>query len=100
MEGRLPSDLLNRTDRGSQAADWPARLQAARADIYQELQQLESVDLARRALDLPGMRAVMERFSPGTTPYLELTQYQWLLSALFTGRFIRLFEQTEASADQ
>ncbi|HKA54197.1 MAG TPA: asparagine synthase-related protein [Candidatus Binatia bacterium] len=94
MADRLPPAVLGNRKRGLQAADWFERLSAIRPQIFEELAQLEQSDLARRVLDLPRLRRLVEQWPQGGWGEMRvLTSYRTLLeSGLMVGRFIRWFE--------
>ena len=94
MADRLPPVVLRNRKRGLQAADWFERLSAIRPQICEELAQLEQSELARRALDLPRLRRLVEHWPQGRWGEMQvLTSYRMLLeSGLMVGRFIRWFE--------
>jgi len=91
----LPAQTLNPTVRkGYQAVDWHEGLTRARPAIVAELDRLEASPLARRALDLPRLRRLVEDWPEAGWHSRRIThQYRLvLLRALSTGRFIRRVE--------
>ncbi|HEV8711262.1 MAG TPA: asparagine synthase C-terminal domain-containing protein [Candidatus Binatia bacterium] len=94
MADRLPPAVLGNRKRGLQAADWFERLSAIRPHIFEELAQLEQSELARRALDLPRLRRLVEQWpQDGWGEMQVLMNYRMLLeSGLMVGRFLRWFE--------
>jgi asparagine synthase (glutamine-hydrolysing) len=65
LRGLLPDSLLQRTDSGLQSADWPDRLNEARAEIEAEIAWMEGSELARRYLDVPKLRGLIDRWPQG-----------------------------------
>jgi asparagine synthase (glutamine-hydrolysing) len=63
MAGRLPADVLDNRQRGLQAADWLPRMRRHQPRLLAALARLETSDLARRAIDLPRLRRLVERVS-------------------------------------
>ena len=62
MEGRLPASTLRRTTRGLQAADWYMTVKAARPQLLAELTRIERSPLARRIVDTPRLRTLLETY--------------------------------------
>jgi asparagine synthase (glutamine-hydrolysing) len=62
MEGRLPASTLRRTTRGLQAADWYLTVNAARPQLLAELTRIERSPLARRIIDTPRLRTLLDTF--------------------------------------
>ncbi len=60
MAGIVPDEILFERRSGMQSADWPARYTEARADFVAELARLEASPLARRVLDLPRLRLLVD----------------------------------------
>jgi asparagine synthase (glutamine-hydrolysing) len=94
MEGRLPDEVRNRTTIGAQAPDWIEWLPGLRGEISAELDRLDRSDTARRCLDLPRMRALVDRWPSTLTVRHASDYYMLLLRGLMMGRFIRWFEHT------
>jgi asparagine synthase (glutamine-hydrolysing) len=94
MAQKLPPEVLTSRKRGLQAADWFERLIGARARILDELTQVEQCDLARRALDLPRLRRLVEEMPRATGDADQvMTDYRGVLElGLMTGCFIRWVE--------
>jgi asparagine synthase (glutamine-hydrolysing) len=65
LRGLVPDSLLQRTDSGLQSADWPDRLNEARAEIEAEIAWMEGSELARCYLDVPKLRGLIERWPQG-----------------------------------
>ena len=94
MANQLPTEVLSNKARGLQAAGWYATLYHARTRILDELTRIEACDLARRSLDLPRLRSIVEGMPAETTNANEqMTLYRGLLErGLMTGSFIRWVE--------
>jgi asparagine synthase (glutamine-hydrolysing) len=94
MKNRLPPDILSNRLRGQQAADWFERLTSARAGLYQELNQIEQCELARRALDLTRMRRLVEQWPQSVSEINgRIYDYHVILErGLVAGRFLLWFE--------
>ncbi len=60
MKDRLPASTLARTIRGQQGADWYLSMEDARPFLPAEATLIEQSPTARRMLDLPRMRALLE----------------------------------------
>ena len=91
LADRVPRQILEERRKGLQGADWHERLTAACGKIDAELVRLASSPPAVRALDLPRLRKLAEKWPTSgwerddvTTPYRLA-----LLRALSTGHFLR-----------
>lgn len=62
MRGRLPEKTLARYGRGRQGADWYYNLRAALPALREELEEQERSPAARRFLDLPRLKSLVETF--------------------------------------
>lgn len=58
----LPAPLLDRRSRGRQAADWHEGWTRSRAAMAEELDRLAASPMAARVLDLPRLRALVDRW--------------------------------------
>jgi asparagine synthase (glutamine-hydrolysing) len=94
MAGRLPDQIRLRTTYGMQGPDWPEWLPSIRADLSQELDRLEASETARRCLDLPKMRHLVDHWPDRLTRAHEQAYPLLLLRGIMMGRFIRWFEGT------
>ncbi|MEN8221061.1 MAG: asparagine synthase-related protein [Pseudomonadota bacterium] len=93
MDGVLPPEVLWKTKRGEQLPDWYERLIAVRGEIAAEIDRLENLDLARRCLDLPRMRHLVENWPQNWHDPKIVREYRLLLQrGIMVGRFIRWFE--------
>jgi asparagine synthase (glutamine-hydrolysing) len=91
---RIPAAEIADRPRGYQGADWHEGLDAARYQIVAELGRMEKSPGARRALDLPRLRHLVEDWPTGNWHSPEVTQkYRlMLLRAVAVGKFIRWVE--------
>ncbi|MGI8843004.1 MAG: asparagine synthase-related protein [Gemmatimonadaceae bacterium] len=94
MAGRLPDQVRLRTTFGAQDADWPELLPSMRNEIKDELDRLDRSETAKRCLDLPRMRSLVERWPEQFGRRQEKEYYLLLLRGVMMGRFIRWFEET------
>ena len=94
MAGRLPESTLQRTQRGSQSADWFLSMGAVRGRMAAELTLLKSSPLASRMLDLARMRRLLENWpSGGFTEPEVLRSYHVALTVGFSvGRFLMKYD--------
>lgn len=96
MSGLLPRKVLDRTTRGTQAADWSHQVTAMRGDIEREFVALARNDLAQRCLDLPRLQHLMQRW-PTVLDRDHFPDYGIrLMRAIMVGRFIRWFDEERA----
>jgi asparagine synthase (glutamine-hydrolysing) len=91
---RIPAAEIAARPRGYQGADWHEGLAAAREQIVTEIGRLENSPGARRALDLPRLRRLVEDWPTGNWHSPEVTRkYRlMLLRAVAVGKFIRWVE--------
>jgi len=96
FEPVLPAAEIIARKRGYQAADWHEGLTAARAQLEVELGCLENSAGARRMLDLPRLRRLVEDWPSGDWHGEDVTrQYRLvLMRAIATGLFIRAAESS------
>ncbi|MBK1714513.1 asparagine synthase-related protein [Rubrivivax gelatinosus] len=94
MAGRLPPAVLDNHGRGLQAADWYLTLGRDRPALAAELAALEHSDLARRMLDLPRLRRLLEHWpGDGWGTAAVLSDYRLTFShGLMMGRYLRWLE--------
>lgn len=95
MVDRLPPQtLVHANGRGFQAADWHTHFTAERAAFAAELDRLEASPLARRVLDLPRLRALVDLWPEGGWDRPRIVrEYRHMLGrALAVGHFIRRVE--------
>lgn len=94
LKNRAPAEILQNPRRGLQAADWLVRLKNARSEVLEELDLLESCELARYAIDLRGIRRFTENTATGALQGgVESLRLRTKIEAgLMTGRFLRWIE--------
>jgi asparagine synthase (glutamine-hydrolysing) len=93
---RLPAAIVSNRRQGEQNSDWYLRLPAQRADLQATLERLERSSLARRILDLPRLRRMLEAM-PTNPVDLRRTgnAYKVMFSrAIHVGRFLAWYEGT------
>ncbi len=94
MTGLLPERVLRERRKGLQAADAFPLMLAARAEMAAELAAMREVDVVRRAIDLPRMDALMERWPATMRSSADYVAYCVALPrAISMGRFLRRMEQ-------
>jgi asparagine synthase (glutamine-hydrolysing) len=96
MAGRLPDQLRLRSSYGLQAPDWPEWLPTMRGELRDDLDRLQHSETARRCLDLPKMRLLVDRWPDRLTLRHERDYLLLLLRGITMGRFIRWFEDRYA----
>jgi asparagine synthase (glutamine-hydrolysing) len=62
LADRLPPEILNERRRGFQNANWFRRLDAQRQDIAEAIDRLEDSPTARRLIDLPRLRHLIDQW--------------------------------------
>jgi asparagine synthase (glutamine-hydrolysing) len=77
MVGILPDWHLARRNRGTQSADWYEGVVAARDELAEYVEHLARSPLARRALDIPRLRATIAALPDPATPPEELAKGNW-----------------------
>jgi asparagine synthase (glutamine-hydrolysing) len=92
MRSLVPPSILDRTTRGSQAADWPVWFGRMRQDMVNEVRALRDIELARRCLDLDRMQGLLDRWPDRFGPEHLADYGLLLLRGIMMGRFIRWFE--------
>jgi asparagine synthase (glutamine-hydrolysing) len=92
MRSLVPASILDRTVRGSQAADWPVWFGRMRQDMVNEVRALRNIELARRCLDLDRMQGLLDRWPDRFGPEHLADYGLLLLRGIMMGRFIRWFE--------
>ena len=94
MAGRVPDEIRLRSTHGLQSSDWPEWLPALRADMRTELDRLEASATARRCLDLPKLRRLLDSWPSRLTLAHEKDYALMLPRGITMGRFIRWFEDS------
>ena len=94
FENVIPAAEIVARRRGYQEADWHEGLTNARAQLAAELDRLERSAQARRALDLPRLRRLVDAWPVGDWHRADVTQqYRLMLTrAIAAGLFIRALE--------
>jgi asparagine synthase (glutamine-hydrolysing) len=92
MRSLVPPSILDRTTRGSQAADWPVWFGRMRQDMINDVRALRDIELARRCLDLDRMQGLLDRWPDRFGPEHLADYGLLLLRGIMMGRFIRWFE--------
>ena len=94
MAGLLPQTVLRERRKGLQAADSFSLVTRDREEIARELGCLEQVSLARRVLDLPRLKSLVERWPVRVLSAAEHADYTNMLPrAICMGRFLRRLEE-------
>jgi len=94
FEPILPTAELVARKRGYQAADWHVGLDAARAEVAAEIERLEQSASARRTLDLPRLKRLVENWPTEGWHRTEvaLKYRRMLMRGVAAGMFIRSVE--------
>ncbi len=94
LADRLPPEILHERRRGAQAVTWYSRLDARRPQMAADLDRLEASPLARRMIDLPHLKKLMDQWPAdehAASPHM--ASYALALSrGVHIGRFIRWVE--------
>jgi asparagine synthase (glutamine-hydrolysing) len=87
---RLPTEVLAQTQKGRQAPDYHESLEKCRDEVLAELDSMANSPLARRCLDLPRLRHLLENWPQSGWRNPERTsEYRLaLLRGVAMGRFI------------
>ncbi len=98
MADRLPPSITQRMRRGAQLPDWYERLEEARPQITDEVEQMHDHPLSRRLIDTPRLDALVRAWprpgSPGTGETDHVRDYRLALSrAVHVSRYVRWFEE-------
>jgi asparagine synthase (glutamine-hydrolysing) len=94
LADRLPHEILDERRRGAQGVTWFRRLDARRQDIAMEIVCLDASPLARRLIDLPRLKRLMDEW-PADEHAAEkrMPEYRYTLArGVHIGRFIRWVE--------
>ena len=100
MEGRLPPSTLERTQRGSQSADWYLDLGAVRGRMAAEVSHLRTSPLASRLLDLNRMQWLIEHWPTGGfhTGEVKRPWHIALTRGFSVGRFLLQYDPERKNA--
>jgi asparagine synthase (glutamine-hydrolysing) len=91
---RLPPEILDERRRGVNGVTWFHRLSARRQDIAIELERLDGSPLARKLVDLPRLKTLVQQWpKDANAAELRRKDYRLALSrGVHVGRFIRWVE--------
>lgn len=91
LADRVPKLVLEARGSGMDSADWHERLTAARGRVAEELDRLAACQPAARAIDLPRLRGLVEKWPTGgwERPEVSSPYRLALLRAISTGHFLR-----------
>jgi asparagine synthase (glutamine-hydrolysing) len=91
LSDRLPKVVLEEMRTAQQAADWYEGLTDIRGQVKLELDQIEACAPAKRTLDLPRLRKLVEQWPNGGWEEYEVEfAYRWiLLRGISAGHFMR-----------
>lgn len=94
LADRLPREILDERRRGLQGPEWFRRLNARRRNFAVEVERLEASPLARRLLDLPRMKRLMDQWPADEhEAQKRMREYGLALArGVHVGRFIRWVE--------
>ncbi len=93
MKGLVPEHVLERTTRGTQAADWAEGLTAMRDQLRDELDEMNRCETVRHCIDVAKLRALLDRW-PDTFTIEHGADYRHRLTrGIMAGAFIRWFER-------
>jgi asparagine synthase (glutamine-hydrolysing) len=100
MWGLLPEIVLTNRLSGLQAADWYEKLEAQRGELARQVAELAQSALVRRVIDLARLERALENWPAGGWHTGDVfREYNLALTrGLAGGRFLRWFEQANASA--
>ena len=92
---RLPPEILGERRRGAQGGAWFRRLDVRRHEIAKEVEELESSPTARRLLDLPRLKKLVDEWPlDEEAAFTRASDYQFVLSrGVHIGGFIRWVER-------
>jgi asparagine synthase (glutamine-hydrolysing) len=103
MADRLPSSIVNRTQRGEQFPEWLEVMTARRMELAAELDQLEQHQTSRELIDTSRLRELVHRWpdrSLRADPAITQDYRLVLLRALVMSRYLRWFEARAERAPQ
>lgn len=94
LADRLPAEILDERRRGAQAPTWFRTLDARRADIARDVERFEASPMARRLLDLPRMKRLLDEWPKDEqTAERRKREYKYALArGVHIGQFIRWIE--------
>lgn len=94
MRGRVPDQVLDRKEFGGQGADWMDWMHLLRPDAARTLDDMDRSQTAQDLLDLPRLRALLDRWPERFGPEHEVDYKLRLLRGIMMGRFLLWFERT------
>jgi asparagine synthase (glutamine-hydrolysing) len=84
---RLPPEILGERRRGAQGGAWFRRLDVRRYDIAKEVEELESSPTARRLIDLPRLKKLVDEWPQDEeAAFTRASDYQFVLSRRWVER--------------
>ncbi|HWD58310.1 MAG TPA: asparagine synthase-related protein [Stellaceae bacterium] len=91
---RLPREILDERRRGAQGGAWFRRMDVRRQDIAREVERLEASPLARRMIDLPRLKRLVDEWPTDEQAAIARRgDYRVVLArGIHFGRFIRWVE--------
>jgi asparagine synthase (glutamine-hydrolysing) len=94
LADRLPREILDERRKGAQTPNWFSNLNARRADIASELDRLEGSPLAKRLVDLPRLKRLLQEWpADANAAERRVQEYRLALTrGVHVGRFIRWVE--------
>jgi asparagine synthase (glutamine-hydrolysing) len=94
MADRLPESTLRRTDRGIQSADWYLIMGPQLDRLRAELARTDKSPLARRLLDLPRLRALLDSWPAKGWEQVDVSDsyHLALTRGLAAGRFLTMHD--------
>lgn len=98
LADRLPPEILNERRRGAQATTWFRALTARREQITHEIEHIEASPTARRMLDIPRLKRLLEKWPKDENiAQSRLVDYKIALTrGVHIGKFIRWVEGANA----
>ncbi len=94
MRGRVPDQVLDRKEFGGQGADWMDWMHLLRPDAARELDNMDRSETVRDLLDLPRLRALLDRWPERFGPEHEVDYKLRFLRGVMMGRFLLWFDRT------
>jgi asparagine synthase (glutamine-hydrolysing) len=96
MWGLLPETVLTNRLNGAQSADWYEKISSRRAYLAQELAELSTVPLARKAIDLDRLGRAINNWPAGEWHTTKIAEEYGLalMRGIAAAKFLRWFEST------
>jgi asparagine synthase (glutamine-hydrolysing) len=94
LADRLPREILEERRKGAQSVNWFSNLNARRQDVVSELDRLDASPLAKRLVDLPRLRRLLQDWpADANAAERRVLEYRLALTrGVHVGRFIRWVE--------